>query len=156
MSIQLQIYPDPEKYEPDRFSPEAVKNRHPMAWLAFGDGPRNCIGLRFGMMQARVGLISLISRFKFSPCSQTPIPMVFGQSPIVLSPRDPVYLEIEPILNWKITAKNENQMLQMPCIQTHWGWHFGECIFGLSMLAFELHAQAILPKRGLFYYHTIY
>lgn len=90
-------YPDPEKYDPQRFTPEEVKKRHPMSWLAFGEGPRNCIALRFGMMQTRIGIISLLSRFKFLPCSQTPIPMTFGSSPIVLSPKDPVYLKIEPL-----------------------------------------------------------
>lgn len=92
-----EYYPDPDRYDPDRFSPEEAKKRHSMAWLAFGEGPRNCIALRFGMMQTRVGIISLLRNFKFSPCTGTPIPMVFGPSPIVLSPKDCIYLKIEPI-----------------------------------------------------------
>lgn len=96
------IYPEPEKYNPDRFSDEEIKNRHAMAWLAFGEGPRNCIALRFGMMQTRIGLITLLSNFEFSPCSQTPIPMTFSSSPIVLSPKDGVYLNVRPINAEKI------------------------------------------------------
>ena len=39
-----EIYPEPNKFEPMRFSKENVEKRHPYAYLAFGEGPRICIG----------------------------------------------------------------------------------------------------------------
>ncbi|CAK1552455.1 unnamed protein product [Leptosia nina] len=56
-------YPDPEVYNPERFSPE---NRHKIAsvaFLPFGKGNRVCVGKRYATLQVKAGLVHLLRNF---------------------------------------------------------------------------------------------
>lgn len=92
-----EYYPKPEIFDPERFSDENKESRHPMAFLPFGTGPRNCIGLRFGLMQSKIALIKLLINYKFSPSSRTTIPMRFHHKSLVLAPPDGMWLKVEKL-----------------------------------------------------------
>ncbi|XP_063914147.1 cytochrome P450 6k1-like [Zophobas morio] len=64
-----EYYPEPLKFDPERFSND--NNVVPYTYLPFGDGPRNCIGLRFGMVMAKLAVASLLNQFGFIPSSKT-------------------------------------------------------------------------------------
>ncbi|XP_052891059.1 probable cytochrome P450 6a13 [Anopheles moucheti] len=90
-------YPDPERFDPERFRPEVANARPPYAYMPFGEGPRICIGLRFGMMQTKVGLIKLLRQFRFSPTEKTPETIRFMPKVFILSPDTGNYLHVEKI-----------------------------------------------------------
>lgn len=91
------LYANPDKFDPERFTEENKQDRHPMAYLPFGEGPRNCIGLRFGLMQTRIGLIRLMQNFKFSPASKTMIPLEFLPRAPLLCPAEDMWLRVEKV-----------------------------------------------------------
>jgi cytochrome P450 len=52
---------DPEQFDPDRFAPDAKKNRPRFAYFPFGGGPRVCLGERFAWMEA-ILVVATIAR----------------------------------------------------------------------------------------------
>lgn len=91
------IWPNPDLFDPDRFTEENISKRHPFAYLPFGHGSRQCIGMRLGMMLVKVGLASVLTNFRLSPTEKTPIPMILDPKNFLLNPIDDVFLQIDEI-----------------------------------------------------------
>nr|XP_054758348.1 cytochrome P450 3A24-like [Lytechinus pictus] len=72
------LWPEPDKFDPSRFSKENRANRHPMAWIPFGAGPRNCIGMRFALMEIKMAVVRILQKYRFVPSPKTEIPVKFG------------------------------------------------------------------------------
>ncbi|XP_011689080.1 PREDICTED: probable cytochrome P450 6a14 [Wasmannia auropunctata] len=88
------IYPKPDVFDPERFNDEAVQSRHPMTYLPFGDGPRNCIGARFAVYQTKLGLTKILRNYKIETCEKTPIPYINDPKAFILSPIGGIHLKI--------------------------------------------------------------
>lgn len=60
-------YDDPKEFKPERFSDaqKAGKGFIEMPNLVFGEGPRNCLGMRMGKLQSKIGVILLLHKFRF-------------------------------------------------------------------------------------------
>ncbi|XP_011256437.2 cytochrome P450 6k1 [Camponotus floridanus] len=60
------FYKDPERFNPERFSDEGKNEIVPYTFLPFGEGPRNCIGMRLGILQTAIGLIAILRDYEVS------------------------------------------------------------------------------------------
>ena len=57
-------WPNPETFDPLRFTPEVSRTRHKYAWVPFGGGAHMCLGLHFATMQIRILMAQLLSRYR--------------------------------------------------------------------------------------------
>jgi cytochrome P450 len=57
-------WPEPERFDPERFTPEAKAGRPQFAYFPFGGGPRRCIGEGFAWMEAVLLLAALARRWR--------------------------------------------------------------------------------------------
>ncbi|XP_063284879.1 cytochrome P450 3A8-like [Pelobates fuscus] len=87
-------FPEPEEFRPERFSKENKENLD-YVFLPFGSGPRNCIGMRFALMNVKLAFVTLIQNFTFRTCSETPIPLEIDTRGF-LKTKKPVILNLIP------------------------------------------------------------
>jgi cytochrome P450 len=65
MHRRADFYPEPERFQPERWTPEFEQRLPRHAYLPFGGGPRICIGNHFAMMEAQILLAALAQRVTF-------------------------------------------------------------------------------------------
>ena len=89
-----ELWSEPDKFDPERFTPEEKAKRHPCAYLPFGHGPRNCIGMRFAMLEVKMALIGILQKYRIvlAPGTELPVKVNFGST---LSPITPIKILFE-------------------------------------------------------------
>lgn len=88
-------YPEPEKFNPDRFTDRSNKIENEK-YIPFGNGPRNCIAMRFALMEAKLLIAKILCRFEIWPCEKTPSPETLEiDKGGLVRPANALYLQIK-------------------------------------------------------------
>jgi cytochrome P450 len=85
-------YSEPEKFDPDRWTPEAKAKRPKYAYFPFGGGPRMCIGEQFAWMEGILLIATLAQKWKMRLVPGHPVKM---QPLITLRPKHGMRMTIE-------------------------------------------------------------
>ncbi|EFN71133.1 Cytochrome P450 6k1 [Camponotus floridanus] len=98
MHFDPEYFPDPDKFDPERFNEENKRNRPSCVYMPFGEGPRACIGTRLGLLQTKLGLIKILSKYEVTPSKRTLIPMILNpKAPTTTPLNGGLYLNIRRI-----------------------------------------------------------
>ena len=91
MSRSPEYYPDPLRFDPERFTPENKAARPKFTYFPFGGGNRQCIGEGFAWMEGVFCIATIAQRWRMTYLNATPpIP----QAKITLRPRDPLMMRL--------------------------------------------------------------
>lgn len=86
------IWPEPEKFDPERFTPEAVKQRHRQAYIPFSAGPRRCIGDFFGIVETQIHFGLMCRHFKMTHVADHPVELA---PEINLRTKHPIKMQLQ-------------------------------------------------------------
>ncbi|XP_051801660.1 cytochrome P450 3A56-like [Acanthochromis polyacanthus] len=87
------VWPEPEKFKPERFCKENKDSIDPYTYMPFGLGPRNCIGMRFALVMIRLALVEILRKYNFTVCKETEIPLELDIQGLV-APKRPIKLKL--------------------------------------------------------------
>lgn len=79
------FFPRPEEYDPDRFSDEKNDYDKDM-YMPFGQGPRNCIAFRMGLLISKVAIVMLLQNYRFEALSFEELEFDFGTVSLLPKP----------------------------------------------------------------------
>lgn len=78
---------NPENFDPERFTPEETAKRPNQSFLPFGEGPRNCIGMRFGLINVKLAVATLVKDYHVKPdTAKTPYPPKLTPGSFLMTP----------------------------------------------------------------------
>lgn len=95
LHYDAKYFPNPDKFDPERFSNENKGNIIPYSYMPFGMGPRNCIGSRFALLEMKILFYCLLSKFEIVPIGRTVVPMRITKKTFKMAPDDGFWLGLK-------------------------------------------------------------
>ncbi|KAK5641506.1 hypothetical protein RI129_010053 [Pyrocoelia pectoralis] len=89
-------YPNPDEFDPERFSPLNRQKIKPNTYIPFGFGPRNCIGFQFALLEIKTAVFHLLSEFEIVSTDKTKNPIKLSTSGFQLSPAGGIWVGLKP------------------------------------------------------------
>ncbi|PSN43540.1 hypothetical protein C0J52_03717 [Blattella germanica] len=90
-----QYYPEPKKFDPERFNEENNAQRPKYVHYPFGEGPRICLGMRFAQIQIKTAVATILSEFEIKRCEKTPEALTPVPTTFLFAPVQDIWVKFE-------------------------------------------------------------
>ncbi|XP_039432916.1 cytochrome P450 6g1-like isoform X1 [Culex pipiens pallens] len=88
------FFPDPLRFNPERFSKENLDKIVPCSYMPFGVGPRTCLGSHFGTLQVKVAIVRLLSRYRLMCSESTPKTLTYRKNAFTLCSNEGLFANL--------------------------------------------------------------
>lgn len=95
LHMDSKYWPEPERFDPERFNDENRKNIQPGTFLPFGLGQRSCIASRFALMVTKTVFYYLLREYCIERCDKTPDPIVLVPNSINVHAKDGLWVRFQ-------------------------------------------------------------
>lgn len=109
-----ELWAEPEKFDPERFSPENRAKMDPMAFQPFGSGPRNCVGMRFAQLEAKLTLAKMVAKYKLHLDDRHKEPLTVASTTILAYPKGGVWIRLEKLSQRREPGPEKNKSVNRP------------------------------------------
>ncbi|XP_051159977.1 uncharacterized protein LOC127280771 [Leptopilina boulardi] len=97
LQMDENYWPEPEKFDPERFNDEQKGERHKFAFLPFGEGPRICVGMRMAIITMKLAIITILRNFSLELSSKSPFPLVRDESKFLSAYEKGLWVNMKPL-----------------------------------------------------------
>lgn len=99
LHMDEEYYPNPNRFDPERFSDQNKAKRPHYTFIPFGEGPRVCIGARFALMQIKTGISMLLDKYRIVPAKGENYKIEFDPKMVLLTKKGKLFLNAVPLEN---------------------------------------------------------
>lgn len=102
MSIQIptfaiardeKYFPEPLKFNPERFSGENVEKTPNCSHMPFGEGPHNCVGERFALIKVKIAVCNVLKSYRVEMTERTPKEIKFDKNALAVRSADELFVD---------------------------------------------------------------
>ncbi|XP_033751816.1 cytochrome P450 3A24-like isoform X2 [Pecten maximus] len=91
-----EVWIEPHKFDPERFSPEQVASRPTHSYIPFGAGPRQCFASKLAIFEIKLAIVHLLKNFRFQSAPETEAPPKLSKGGFARA-ENGIWLRVQPV-----------------------------------------------------------